>query len=55
MCVESNKCVFDQKETSFVGFIVRGQSLRMDSSKAQDMVDWPRSKNQKETQQILGL
>jgi len=55
MCVEIDKCVFVQKEPSFLGFIVSGQDLRMDPAKVQDIVDWPRPKNQKEVQQILGL
>jgi len=55
MCVEINKCVFEQTEASFLRFIVSGQSIRVDPAKAQDIVDWPRPKNQKEVQQILGL
>jgi hypothetical protein len=55
MCVEIDKCVFDQKEASFLGFIVSGETIRMDPAKAQDIVNWPRPTNQKEVQQILGL
>jgi hypothetical protein len=55
MYVEIDKCVFEQKEASFLGFIVSGNSIRMNPAKAQDIVDWRRPKNQKEVHQILGL
>jgi len=55
LCVEIDKCVFDQTSVSFLGFIVDGKTIRMDPNKAKAIVDWPRPKNQKETQQILGL
>jgi hypothetical protein len=55
MCIEIDKCVFDAKRVKFLGFIVDGQSIRMDPDKAQAIVDWPALKNQKEVQQILGL
>jgi hypothetical protein len=55
MCIESDKCVFEQSEDSFLCFIVSSQSIRMDQAKAQDIVDWPRPTNQKEVQQLLGL
>jgi len=40
-----DKCVFEQSEESFLGFIVSGQSIQMDPAKAQDIVDWPRPTN----------
>ena len=55
ICVEMDKCVFEQTESVFLGFIVSRKNIRMDPANAQDIVDWPRSKNQKEVQQILGL
>jgi len=55
MCVEIDKCVFEQTEAVFLAFIVSGKNIRMDPAKAQDIVDWPRPKNQKEVQQILRL
>jgi len=55
MCVEIDICVFEQTEAVFLGFIVSGKDIRMDPVKAQDIVNWPRPKNQKEVQQILGL
>lgn len=55
MCVEIDKCHFDQAEAAFLGFIVNGKSIRMDPAKAQAIVDWPRPKNPKEVQQLLGL
>lgn len=55
MCVKINTCVFEQMEASFLGFIISGQSIRMDPAKARDTVDCPRPKNQAQVQQILGL
>jgi hypothetical protein len=55
MCIEIDKCVFEQQEASFLGFIVSGETIRMDPAHAQDIVDWPRPTKQKEVQQILGL
>jgi hypothetical protein len=55
MCVEIDKCVFEQTEVSCHGFIVSGQSIRMDPAKAQDIADGPIPTNRKEVQQILGL
>ena len=55
MCIEIDKCVFEQSQTSFLGFMVSSQSIRMDPAKAQDIVDWPRPTNLNEVKQILGL
>jgi len=55
MCVEIDKCLFDQSSVSLLGFIVDGKTIKMDPEKARAIVEWPRPKNQKETQQILGL
>jgi hypothetical protein len=55
MCVEIDKCIFSQKESTFLGFIVSGQGLRMDPEKVKAIVDWPRPMNRKEVQQILQL
>jgi hypothetical protein len=54
MRVEIDKCVFEQTEASSHGFIVSGESVRMDPAKAQDIVDGPIPTNRKEVQQILG-
>jgi len=55
MCIDIDKCVFEQTEAVFLGLIVNGKSIRMDPAKAHDIVDWPKPKNQKEVQQVLGL
>jgi hypothetical protein len=55
MGIEIDKCTFDAKPVKFLGFLVDGESIRMDPDKAKAIVDWPRPKNQKEVQQILGL
>jgi hypothetical protein len=55
MCIEIGKCVFDDFETPFLGFIVSGSGLRMDPKKAKEIVDWPRPTSRKDVQQLLGL
>jgi len=55
MCIEIDKCVFDESETVFLGFMVSGSGLRMDPEKARAIVDWPRPTSRKEVQQLLGL
>jgi hypothetical protein len=55
MCLEIDKCVFDATEVTYLGFIVNGKELKMDPMKAEDIVNWPRPKNQKQVQQMLGL
>jgi hypothetical protein len=55
MCIEIEKSVFDASETSFLGFIVKGSVLEMDSEKARGIVDCPRPLSRKEVQQLLGL
>jgi hypothetical protein len=53
--IDIDNCHFDQKEVSFLGFIVSGKSVRMDPKKAQAVVDWPKPMNQEEVQQLLGV
>jgi len=55
MCDKIDKCVFDETSVSFLEFIVAGNTIRMHRVNAKAIVDWPRPKNQNETQQILGL
>jgi len=42
ICVEIDKCVFKDSETSFLGFMVSGKGLRMDPEKAKPITNWPR-------------
>jgi len=55
MCIEIDKCIFDQKSASFLGCMVDGQTIQIDLEKAKAVVNRPRPTNQKKTQQILGL
>jgi hypothetical protein len=54
MCIEIDKCVFSQKESTFLAFIVNRQGLWMDPEKVKAIVDWPSPTNRKEVQQVLG-
>jgi hypothetical protein len=55
MCIEIDKCMFDVSETTLLGFMVSGTSLRMDPDKAKAIIDWPRPTSRQEVQQCLGL
>jgi len=55
MCIEIDICVFDASESTFLGYIVRGEGLRMDQDTAKQIVDWPRPTSRNELQQLLGL
>jgi hypothetical protein len=48
MCLEIDKCAFDATEVAYLGCIVNGKELKMDPTKAQDTVNWPRPTKQKE-------
>jgi len=41
MCIGIDKCIFDAKEVPFLGFMVSGSGLQMDSNTAKAIVDWP--------------
>jgi len=54
ICIKIDKCVFDAPEVTFLGFVVSGSGLRMDSQKARAFVNWPKPTSRKEVQQPLG-
>jgi len=49
------KCEFHVKETTFLGFVVSINGLRMDRNKVRSVLEWPIPKNLKELQSFLGL
>jgi len=55
ICIEIDKCVFNESETAFLGFMVSGSGLHMDPDKVQSITNWPRPTSRKEVQQLLGL
>jgi hypothetical protein len=55
MCIKIDKCIFDDSEIAFLGFMVSGSGLHMDPEKAKAIVDWRRPTWRNEVQQLLGL
>uniref|UniRef100_A0A8C6NPQ6 Gypsy retrotransposon integrase-like protein 1 n=1 Tax=Nothobranchius furzeri TaxID=105023 RepID=A0A8C6NPQ6_NOTFU len=49
------KCAFHQESTSFLGFIISSQGLRMDPQKVQAVAQWPLPKTLKQLQSFLGF
>ena len=51
--VDIKKCEFDVRETVFLGVIVSGDGLRMDSKKVETIVNWAKPTNLTETQAFI--
>ncbi|MBW0518567.1 hypothetical protein O181_058282 [Austropuccinia psidii MF-1] len=52
---KASKCVFHSSSVEHLGYVVSGDSLKMDSSKFQQILNWPRPKNIKALQYFLGF
>ena len=50
-----DKCRILQREIDFLGHVVSGDGIRMDSRKIEVVRDWPRPKNLREVRSFLGL
>ncbi|KAI2643996.1 Transposon Tf2-6 polyprotein [Labeo rohita] len=53
--VKAEKCEFHVHQTSFLGYQVSHQGVKMDSSKVQAVTDWPQPTTIKELQRFLGF
>jgi len=53
--VKLEKCEFDVEETTFLGYVISKNGLRMDDSKVKAVLDWPVPSNVKEVQSFIGL
>ena len=53
--VKPEKCTFHTTEVDFLGMIVGHDSIKMDQSKVQAILDWPAPKNIKGVRSFLGL
>ncbi|KAL0199172.1 hypothetical protein M9458_007712, partial [Cirrhinus mrigala] len=53
--VKAEKCEFHVRQTSFLGYQVSHQGVKMDSSKIQAVTDWPQPSTIKELQRFLGF
>ncbi|MBW0505190.1 hypothetical protein O181_044905 [Austropuccinia psidii MF-1] len=52
---KASKCVFHDSSVEYLGYVVSSDGLKMDSSKAQQILNWPQPKNIKALQYSLGF
>ena len=53
--VKLEKCEFDVEETTFLGYVISKDGLKMDNDKVKAVLDWPIPTNVKEVQSFIGL
>jgi len=53
--VKLEKCEFDVEETTFLGYVISKDGLKMDNDKVKVVLDWPIPTNVKEVQSFIGL
>jgi len=53
--VKLEKCEFDRPETTFLGYVISKDGLKMDKEKVKAILDWPAPNNIKEIQSFIGL
>ncbi|MBW0474398.1 hypothetical protein O181_014113 [Austropuccinia psidii MF-1] len=52
---KASKCVFHTSSVEYLGYVVSSDALKMDSSKFQQILNWPQPKNIKALQSFLGF
>ncbi|MBW0532935.1 hypothetical protein O181_072650, partial [Austropuccinia psidii MF-1] len=52
---KASKCVFHASSVGYLGYVVSGYGLKMDSPKVQQILNWPQPKNIKALQSFLGF
>ncbi|MBW0552166.1 hypothetical protein O181_091881, partial [Austropuccinia psidii MF-1] len=52
---KASKCVFHASSVEYLGYVVSSDGLKMDSSKAQQILIWPQPKSIKALQSFLGF
>ncbi|MBW0566083.1 hypothetical protein O181_105798 [Austropuccinia psidii MF-1] len=52
---KASKCVFYASRVEYLGYVVSSDGLKMDSSKVQQILNWPQPKNIKALQSFLGF
>ena len=55
LVVKLEKCEFDKSETTFLGYVISKEGLKMDTEKVKAILDWPAPTNVKEVQSFIGL
>jgi len=53
--IKLEKCEFDVTETTFLGYILSKDGLKVDPEKVKAILDWPVPSNVKEIQSFIGL
>jgi len=53
--VKLEKCEFDKIETTFLGYVLSKDGLKMDKEKVKAILDWPVPINVKKVQSFIGL
>lgn len=53
--VKAEKCEFHVKQTSFLGYHISHQGVRMDEAKVKAVTEWPQPSTVKELQRFLGF
>jgi len=53
--INLEKCEFDVNETTFLGYVISSDGIKMDKDKVKAVLDWPVLKNVKEVQSFIGL
>ncbi|MBW0483856.1 hypothetical protein O181_023571 [Austropuccinia psidii MF-1] len=52
---KASKCVFHASSVQYLGYVVSSDGLKMDSSKVQQILNWPHPKNIKALKSFLGF
>ena len=52
---KASKCLFHAASVKYLGYVVSSAGLKMDSSKVQQILNWPQPKNIKALQSFLGF
>ncbi|MBW0565588.1 hypothetical protein O181_105303 [Austropuccinia psidii MF-1] len=52
---KASKCVFHAQNVEYFGYVVSSEGLKMDSLKAQKILNWPQPRNIKALQSFLGF
>ena len=55
LVVKLEKCEFDVTETTFLGYVLSRDGIKMDKEKVKAILDWPVPTNVKEIQSFIGL
>lgn len=55
LIINLEKCIFMQKELTFLGFVISQGTLKMDPSKVEAIVSWPKPKNLGDVRSFYGL